>query len=45
MVRDTWHILSGSRFDTCQVESKSNIKLKWDPCEHVASHEGKEIHY
>ena len=29
VVRDTWHILSGSQSATCHVQSKSNIELKW----------------
>ena len=29
VVRDTWHIMSGSRCATCQAVSKSNIELKW----------------
>ena len=37
VVRDTWHIVSGSRGATCQAVSKSNIKLKW------GSHETHDI--
>ena len=37
MMRDTWLIVSGSQCATCQVKSKSNIELKWDPCGHVES--------
>ena len=27
MVRDTWHIVSSSRGDTCHVQNKSNTSL------------------
>ena len=37
MMWDTWRIMSGSQCAMCQVESKVNIKLKWDPCGHVTS--------
>ena len=30
VVRDTWHVMSGSQCATCQVQGKSNKKTKWD---------------
>ena len=37
VVRDTWHIVSGSRDAMCQAVGKSNIELKW------GSHETHDI--
>ena len=31
VTHDLWQVLSGSQCATCQVESNSNIELKWDP--------------
>ena len=31
VVQDTWHMLSGSRYATCQVQGKSNKEPKWNP--------------
>ena len=31
VVRDTWHVMSGSQSATCQMQGKSNKEPKWDP--------------
>ena len=44
MVRDTWHILSGSRDATCHVQNKSNISSNGTHERHVATCDWVEIY-
>ena len=44
MVRDTWHIMSGSRGVTCHVQNESNMSLSGTHERHMALCYWKEIH-
>ena len=44
MVRDTWHIVSGSRGVTCHVQYESNMSLNGTHERHVASCHWVEIY-
>ena len=44
MVRDTWHIMSGSRGAMCHVEYESNMSSNGTHERHVASCHWVEIH-
>ena len=44
MVRDTWHIVSGSRGATCHVKNESNMSLSGTHERHMASCYWKEIY-
>ena len=43
MVRDTWHLVSGSRGAMCHVQNESNMSSKGTQKRHVATHDWKEI--
>ena len=44
MVRDTWHIVSGSRGVTCHVQNESNMSSHGTHERHMASCHWKEIY-
>ena len=44
VVRDTWHIVSGSRGATCHVKNESNMSSSVGHERHMASCHWKEIH-
>ena len=44
VVRDTWHIVSGSRGATCHVQNKSNMSSSGTHERHMASCYWKEIY-
>ena len=44
VVRDTWHIVSGSRGATCHVKNESNMSSSVGHERHMALCHWKEIH-
>ena len=44
MVRDTWHIVSGSRSATCHVQNESNMRLNGTHERHMATCDWVEIY-